>query len=194
MTILKIYFDFKSPESYLAFHQTQKISLPDSTQIEWKPFLTKNKKIPLTKEFETKGETHIRIREEHKKFVNLKYSKILNLPMVYPEENIQTDLALAVTSLFKKETEAYMKLAFDCYWRENLNLNDQEVLENILAKTSLDINLLDNPNSLIDTLKDDSAIAKDQGVISTPTYQIGEELFLGREHLPWIQKILEDQS
>ena len=194
MTILKIYFDFKSPESYLAFHQTQKISLPDSTQIEWKPFLTKNKKIPLTKEFETKGETHIRIREEHKKFVNLKYSKILNLPMVYPEENIQTDLALAVTSLFKKETEAYMKLAFDCYWRENLNLNDQEVLENILAKTSLDINLLDNPNSLIDMLKGDTAIAKDQGVISTPTYQIGEELFLGREHLPWIQKILEDQS
>ena len=194
MTILKIYFDFKSPESYLAFHQTQKISLPDSTQIEWKPFLTKNKKIPLTKEFETKGETHIRIREEHKKFVNLKYSKILNLPMVYPEENIQTDLALAVTSLFKKETEAYMKLAFDCYWRENLNLNNQEVLENILAKTSLDINLLDNPNSLIDMLKGDTAIAKDQGVISTPTYQIGEELFLGREHLPWIQKILEDQS
>ena len=194
MTILKIYFDFKSPESYLAFHQTQKMSLPNSTQIEWKPFLTKSKKIPLTKEFETKGETHIRIREEHKKFVNLKYSKILNVPMVYPEENIQTDLALAVTSLFKKETEAYMKLAFDCYWRENLNLNNQEVLENILAKTSLDINLLDNPNSLIDILKGDTALAKDQGVISTPTYQIGEELFLGREHLPWIQRILEDQS
>ena len=114
--------------------------------------------------------------------------------MVYPGENIQTDLALAVTSLFKKETEAYMTLAFDCYWRENLNLNNQKVLENILAKTSLDINLLDNPNSLVDTLKDDSAIAKDQGVISTPTYQIGEELFLGREHLPWIQKILEDQG
>ena len=105
MTILQIYFDFKSPESYLAFHQTQKIALPDSVQIEWKPFLTKSKKIPLTMEFETKGETHIRIREEHKKFVNLKYSKILNIPMVYPEENIQTDLALAVTSLFKKEAE-----------------------------------------------------------------------------------------
>ena len=194
MTILKIYFDFKSPESYLAFHQTQKISLPDSTKIEWKPFLTKNKKIPLTKEFETKGETHIRIREEHKKFVNLKYSKILNVPMVYPEENIHTDLALAVTSLFKKETEVYMTLAFGCYWKDNLNLNNQDVLEHILAKTSLDINLLNNPNSLIDTLKDDTAIAKDQGVISTPTYQIGEELFLGREHLPWIQKILEDQS
>ena len=73
-------------------------------------------------------------------------------------------------------------------------MNNQEVLENVLAKTSLDINLLDNPNSLIDTLKDDSAIAKDQGVISTPTYQIGEELFVGREHLPWIQRILEDQS
>ena len=194
MTILKIYFDFKSPESYLAFHQTQKMRLPNTTQIEWKPFLTKSKKIPLTKEFETKGETHIRIREEHKKFVNLKYSKILNVPMVYPEENIQTDLALAVTSLFKKEAEVYMRLAFDCYWKHNLNLNNQDVLENILAKTSLDINLVDNLNSMIDTLKDDTAIAKYEGVISTPTYQIGEELFLGREHLPWIQKILEDQS
>ena len=145
-------------------------------------------------EFETKGETHIRIREEHKKFVNLKYSKILNIPMVYPKKNTQTDLALAVTSLFKRESEVYMTLAFNCYWNENLNLNNHEVLEHILAKTSLDINLLDNPDSLIDTLKDDTAIAKDQGVISTPTYQIGEELFLGREHLPWIQKILEDQS
>ena len=114
--------------------------------------------------------------------------------MIYPKKNIQTDLALAVTSLFKKETEVYMTLAFDCYWKENMNLNNQNMLDNILAKTSLDINLLDNPNSLIDTLKDDTAIAKDQGVISTPTYQIGEELFLGREHLPWIQKILEDQS
>ena len=194
MTILQVYFDFKSPESYLAFHQTQKIALPDSVQIEWKPFLTKYKKIPIAKNKETKSETHIRIREEHKKFVNLKYSKILNIPMVYPEENIQTDLALAVTSLFKNEAEVYMTLAFDCYWKENLNLNSQDVLEHILAKTSLDINLLDNPDSLINTLKDDTAIAKDQGVISTPTYQIGEELFLGREHLPWIQKILEDQT
>ena len=87
-----------------------------------------------------------------------------------------------------------MTQAFDCYWKENLNLNDRYVLEHMLAETSLDINLLDNPNSLIDTLKDDTAIAKDQGVISAPTYQIGEELFLGRQHLPWIQKILEDQS
>ena len=68
MTILKIYFDFKSPESYLAFHQTQKISLPDSTQIEWKPFLTKNKKIPFTKESETKREPRGRFLPVLRKF------------------------------------------------------------------------------------------------------------------------------
>ena len=114
MTILKIYFDFKSPESYLAFHQTQKISFPDSIQIEWKPFLTKNKTRPLPKDDETKGETHIRIREEHKKFINLKYSEILNIPMRYPEEDIQTDLALAITSHLKKESEKLHNKAFYC--------------------------------------------------------------------------------
>ena len=194
MTTLKIYFDFKSPESYLAFHQTQKISLPDSIQIEWKPFLMKNKTTPLPKDEETKGETHIRIREEHKKFINLKYSKILNIPMRYPEEDFQTDLALAITSQLKKEAEKYIALAFDYYWKKNRNLNTPEVLENLLAETSLDINIMENSNSLIDTLKSDTAIAKEQGVISTPTYQIGEELFLGREHLPWIKKILKDRS
>ena len=194
MTILKIYFDFKSPESYLAFHQTQKISIPDSIQIQWKPFLMKNKTTPLPKDKETKGETHIRIREEHRKFINLKYSKILNIPMRYPKEDIQTDLALAITSQFKKETRKYIALAFDYYWKKNRNLNTPEVLENLLAETSLDTNIMENSNSLIDTLKSDTAIAKEQGVISTPTYQIGEELFLGREHLPWIKKTLEDRS
>jgi len=194
MTILKIYFDFKSPESYLAFHQSQKISFPDNIQIEWKPFLTKNKTTPLQKDNETKGETHIRIREEHKKFINLKYSKILNIPMRYPKEDIQTDLALAITSHLKKEPEKYIALAFDYYWQNNQDLNSPEVLENLLGKTSLDINISENSNSLIDTLRDDTAIAKEQGVISTPTYQIGEELFLGREHLPWIQQMLKDQS
>ena len=194
MTILKIYFDFKSPESYLAFHQTQKLSLPDDIQIEWKPFLTKNKTIPLPKDNETKGETHIRIREEHKKFINLKYSKILNIPMRYPEEDIQTDLALAITSHLKQEAEKYIALAFAYYWKKNRNLNTPEVLENLLAETSLDINIMENSNSLIDTLKNDTAIAKEQGVISTPTYQIGEELFLGREHLPWIQQMLKGRS
>ena len=194
MTILKIYFDFKSPESYLAFHQTQKISLPDSTRIDWKPFLTKNKKIPLEKNIETKGETHIRIREEHKKFINLKYSKMLNVPMRYPDEDIQTDLALAITSHFTKGAEAYMALAFEYYWKENQNLNTPEVLDNLLAKTSLDINILENSNSLIDALKNDTEVARDEGVISTPTYQIGKELFLGRGHLPWIQQMLKDQS
>ena len=194
MTILKIYFDFKSPESYLAFHQTRKISFRDSIQIEWKPFLTKNKTTSLPKDNETKGETHIRIREEHKKFINLKYSKILNIPMRYPEEDFQTDLALAITSQLKKEAEKYIALAFDYYWQKNQDLNSLEVLENLLTKISSDINISENSNSLIDALRDDTAIAKEHGVISTPTYQIGEELFLGREHLPWIQQILKDQS
>ena len=114
--------------------------------------------------------------------------------MRYPEQDIQTELALAITSQLKKEAEKYIALAFDYYWKKNRNLNTPEVLENLLAETSLDINIMENSNSLIDTLKNDTAIAKEQGVISTPTYQIGEELFLGREHLPWIQQMLKGRS
>ena len=194
MTILQIYFDFKSPESYLAFHQTQKIALPDSIQIEWKPFLTKYKKLPIAKNNETKGETHARIREEHKKFINLKYSKLLNIPMKYPDNDIQTDLALSITSSCGIAAEQYISLAFSYYWQKNQNLNSFEVLESLLAKTSLPITILENSDSLIDALKKETAVAKEQGIIATPTYQIEGEIFLGREHLPWIQKTVEGHS
>ena len=194
MTILKIYIDFKSPESYLAFHQTRKISFGDNIRIEWRPFLTNSRNIPIAKEIETKGETHARIREEHRKFINLKYSKNLSIPMRYPDEDIQTNLALALTPHLQDKTVQYISLAFDYYWRKNWNLNDPAIVEMLLAKTQSDKNLLRNSSALIDTLRENTALSKEQGVLSTPTYQINEELFLGREHLPWIEKILNDQS
>ena len=114
--------------------------------------------------------------------------------MRYPDKDIHTHLALALTPHLQNRKEKFIALAFDYYWQKNQNLNDPAIVEVLLTKTQSDANLLTDANSLIDSLKEDTALAREQGVISTPTYQVGEELFLGREHLPWIQKMLGDRG
>lgn len=190
MTVLKIYIDFKSPESYLAFNQTATFAKENSLDISWKPFLTKSRNPPLPKKNETKGETHLRIREEHKKSLNLKYAKILNLPMKYPRDENQSDLALSLLPKLSGETKDYIALAFHYFWQQNFDLNNKDTVIELLKASKKETTVLDVEEDLIQTLIHDTELAKQSGVIATPTYELEGDLFLGREHLPWIKKHL----
>lgn len=190
MTVLTIYIDFKSPESYLAFHQTVIFAKENNLNIGWKPFLTKSRTTPLPKKNETKGETHLRIREEHKKSVNLKYAKILNLAMKYPQNENQSDLALSLLPKLNGDTKDYIALAFRYFWQQNFDLNDRDTVIELLKASKTDTKVLDGEENLIQTLSHDTELAKQSGVMATPTYELEGDLFLGREHLPWIKKHL----
>ena len=192
MTVLTIYIDFKSPESYLAFHQTVIFAKENNLNISWKPFLTKRRTTPLLKKNETKGETHLRIREEHKKSVNLKYAKILNLAMKYPQNENQSDLALSLLPKLNGDTKDYIALAFRYFWQHNFDLNDRDTVIELLKASKTDTEVLDDEENLIQTLTHDTELAKQSGVMATPTYELEGDLFLGREHLPWIKKHLNN--
>ena len=188
MTALTIYIDFKSPESYLAFHRTMTYLEGTELEIIWNPFLTSNRTSPPLKHNETKGETHKRIREEHKKALNLKYAKILNLPMMYPPSENASDLALSVLPNLVDEKNNFIALAFKYFWKENLDLNDKHNVTKLLKASKIDTCLLEEEKKLLDKLSHHTELARDLGVIATPTYELEGELFLGREHLPWIKE------
>lgn len=190
MRKLTAYIDFKSPESYLAFHQTVALTEKNNIQVDWKPFLTKYRAIPATGANETKGETHLRIRAEHKKYLNLKYAEILNLPMKYPPIESKTDLALAMLSQLNIVNQEYLQLAFTYFWRDGLNLNETKTVNEMLTASGIDYILPQNTEHLLSALNQLTTQAKESGVIATPTYQIENQLFLGREHLPWIKEEL----
>ena len=190
MRKLTAYIDFKSPESYLASHQTVALTEKNNIQVEWKPFLTKYRAIPVTGANETKGETHLRIREEHKKYLNLKYAEILNLPMKYPLTESKTDLALAILSQLNIVNQEYLQLAFSYFWRDGLNLNETKTVNELLTASGIDYIVPQDTENLLNALNQLTTQAKESGVLATPTYQIENQLFLGREHLPWIKEEL----
>ena len=188
MTVLTIYIDFKSPESYLAFHRTMTYLEVKDLEIIWNPFLTSNRTSTPAKHNETKGETHRRIREEHKKSLNLKYAKILNLPMKYPPSDNESDLALSVLPKLDEEKNNFIALAFKYFWTENLDLNDKHTVTKLLKTLKIDTRILEEEKKLLDKLSHQTELARELGVIATPTYELEGELFLGREHLPWIKE------
>ena len=189
MTVLTVYIDFKSPESYLAFHQTMTYLEEKDLEIIWNPFLVNNRISPPTlKNNETKGETHRRIREEHKKWLNLKYAKILNLPMKYPPSDNKSDLALSILPRLVEGKNNYINLAFQYFWKENLDLNDKHNVTILLKALKIDTWFLEDEKKLLDKLSHQTELAKELGVIATPTYELEGELFSGREHLPWIKQ------
>ena len=190
MRELTAYIDFKSPESYLAFHQTVALTERNNIEVDWKPFLTKYRAIPVTGANETKGETHLRIREDHKKYLNLKYAEILNLPMKYPLAESKTDLALAILSQANMINQEYLQLAFSYFWRDSLNLNETKTVNELLTSSGIDYIVPQDTGHLLNALNQLTQQAKEFGVIATPTYWIDNQLFLGREHLPWIKEEL----
>ncbi len=192
MTALTAYIDFKSAESYLAFHRTITIAKENNLEIIWSPFLTNNRIQPSFKNNETKGETHLRIREEHKRLLNLKYAKILGLPMRYPTNGNESDLALSILPKIIEDKEDYIALAFQYFWVENRNLNDKSNVIELLEESKKDTKFLDDIKGLIHALIITTDQAKESGIIATPTYELQGELFLGREHLPWIKEQLSN--
>ena len=110
--------------------------------------------------------------------------------MKYPLTESKTDLALAILSQLNIVNQEYLQLAFSYFWRDGLNLNETKTVNELLTSSGIDYIVPQDTEHLLNALNQLTTQAKESGVIATPTYQIENQLFLGREHLPWIKEEL----
>lgn len=88
---------------------------------------------------------------------------------------------------------AFVQSAFKAYWTANADLSDQiTVLK--LARDSGLILTEEALSSVTKALPDHQFQAEESGVFTTPTYRINDQLFVGREHLPWISSLIDDND
>jgi len=191
MKSLRIYVDFKSANAYLAILPSIKLATATQTNIDWRPFLTKGRTVPLeAKEGESKGERHIRVREKYRRETQAKYAAAQGIPLTFPTQSIDTTLALAQLDSITSDRTAYVQAAFAAYWQDGADLNDPDIVSAILTSCGHTFD-----HSLANTVSNASAQqAIDDGVIDTPAYVIQGQLFIGREHLPWVESLLRETS
>jgi 2-hydroxychromene-2-carboxylate isomerase len=189
MTALTIYIDFKSPASYLAFKPTMQLLGEFEAEPRWLPYRTNQHPLPTARADETKGETHIRVRERARRDMHEKYATIQGIPLNFRDDPGQTDIALAALLHVSGDPTAFIAAAFRAYWVENLDLNDATVVTGLLNQNGYDVSGFDQ-HALLDELDSQQISAEELGVVDAPAFVLGGQVFIGREHMPWLRELL----
>jgi 2-hydroxychromene-2-carboxylate isomerase len=189
MKTVRIYIDFKSGPAYLAMQPTLALLQRRGVSAEWLPFDSRVPVAPPARVDESRGETHLRVRQEQRQATCLKYAVIQGVPMRYPPDPGSTLCALAALLYVQPEPLSFIEAAFAAYWRDNLNLDDAGIVARLLHDGGYDADAFTATDyeAALDANQRD---AEERGVFDTPMFILGEQMFLGREQLPWIESLL----
>ena len=189
---MRIYIDFKSAPAYLAMQPTLALLERLGVTAEWLPYDARQAAIPPASDQETRGETHVRVRAEQRRETNLRYAAVQQLPMFYRDDPGSTRCALSALLVLEEDPLSFIRAAFAAYWQEGRDLDDAEVVGDLLACSYPGAVAFD-PELSLPLLDSHHLAAEEFGLFDTPLYVIGDEMFLGREQLPWIESLLSQE-
>ncbi len=189
--MLSVYLDFKSPGAYLAMSPTLALVERLSLEVDWKPFRVVERDVPKLGKEETVGESHRRVRAESQRRLAIKYAAHQGIELRFPETPGVTDLALGVLGAIDGDRLPYIQAAFEAYWEAHADLDDPAVVQSILDKSGASLAIdLEDARALLETAQDH---AEEAGIVGAPAYVISDQIFVGREHLPWIEELAQAQ-
>jgi 2-hydroxychromene-2-carboxylate isomerase len=184
--MLNLYIDFKSPAAYLAMKPALNLIASTGLAVKWLPFAVKQSVIPIEQQDETKGETHRRVRAEQRQQMHALYAELSNTEMHFPTKAKSTDLALNVLANLTQDPTAFISRAFSAYWVQDSDLNDPAVVEQLVREVGLPF----NAELLLPTAMDACLVqALEKGVFDVPAFVFADQMFIGREHMPWLREL-----
>lgn len=189
--MLTVYIDFKSPASYLALEPTLGLARETGVPIEWLPFSVRPFSVPEEQADETVGERHRRVRAIAQRDTHLHYAAVQGRDMQFAKTSAGSDLALAAMAGMEGDPVPFMRAAFAAYWKEQADLNDEAVVVVLLQLAGADIPGLESARDKLASIR---AKAEDLRIFESPSYVIQDQLFVGREHLPWIKSLIVAES
>ena len=190
------FFDFISPYSYLAHKQIRKLEKENNIKINYKPILLGglHKLAGVTAAAFIPSKTKYMIRdckmiaEKH----NIKFKFNTNFPI--------NSLAL-MRGIFiaqnKKKLDQYVDFFFDAYWEDGLNLNNDKILNSILANLNINFNefqLIITNQKIKNKLTAQTNEAYNKGVFGAPSFIINNKLFWGQDRLEFVLKEAQRQN
>ena len=81
----------------------------------------------------------------------------------------------------------FIRAAFKAYWKKHEDLDDLQIVQGLIHETGTQVSV--DPSKgriLLDAAQEQ---AEEAGIVGAPAYVIADQIFVGREHLPWIEEI-----
>lgn len=185
--MLTVYIDFKSPASYLAMKPTLDLTNRLNLAVDWRPFRSIERDIPRIDGHETVGERHRRVRAASQRALAIKYASHQGIQLKFPESPGATDLALGALFGLEGEKLPFIQAAFSAYWHDHADLDDARTVRRIIAASGAEYSAdLREAQAAADLAQNQ---AEEAGIVGAPAFVIENQIFVGREHFPWIEEI-----
>jgi 2-hydroxychromene-2-carboxylate isomerase len=185
--------DFASARSYLAIKPTCELADRLGIEIAWEPMVVEVKPPKPASRTDDRGLRHRAIRAEYVARDLARY--LADRGIVGRDLNQQADSTAAAITLLWLNREAkhlarrFVETIFERYWHDELKLEDEAALRRVLEEIGAPLNGYESfikeegPRALAEV----RSRLENVGVLDGPSYLVGDEVFLGREHLPLIQ-------
>ena len=207
---LTTFFDFKSPQSYLALQAILKLKV-EGISVNWRPFVSKPLKVPAERvAFEDRSTKHHRIRGEYRADDIQRYA-----PHDLMDIYLKTDCQFADMGLLWLQRELgvsidtiddYVQRIFAHLWRDDGVIDSSQDIEPLLLategmqvefdKAGQNVTIIDGWQKYVrgkglEHLDRTRAEAQFQSISMAPTFLLGSEPFQGHAQLPLISARLK---
>ena len=183
---LDFYFDFISPYSYLAYKRLKSLNKDNKINIYYKPILL--------------GGLHNLGKITPPAFNERKLKNMKNdCELVASKNNIEFkwNVKFPINSLYlmrgylvvdENLKDKFFDTCFDAYWKDNLDISDEGIVENIIKKSGLDKKkFLDDieKNDIKEMLKKLTSNAFEKDIFGAPTFVVNNKIFWGQDRLDY---------
>lgn len=193
---LVVGIDFKQPQSYLAKGPTAKLAAALGIEIDWQPMVARPREDPPSETAEDdRGARHRRFRAAYLARDLERYAASQGLGLGGLDRSTDSTLAgmgllwvrrQAASAGVGRIVDAYVDRVFDDYWGGTLDLGDAGAIRGVLQRVGASAAGFD-PEALREEYDHVLSRWREAGAVEAPAYLVGDEVFIGRAHLPMVE-------
>ena len=181
---IDFYFDFISPYSYLAHKKIQIIKKEKNIVFNYRPILVGglHNLQGITAPAFIKPKLKHMISDCNLIAKKDKFDFIWNSKFPINSLNIMRGYLF----INNENKDLYLNIMFDAYWKDNLDISNEEILKSLLKKCKIDPDSFfdDVKNTKIkEELKNVTQEAHNKDVFGAPTFVINNKIFWGQDRL-----------
>ena len=193
---LDFYFDYGSPNAYLAHARLPAILRRAGTHVAYKIML-------LGGVFQATGNVSpaaLKFKAPNSHADILRFANKLSIPYrrnpFFPINTLKL-MRGAVVAEEDGFLERYSDVVFSAMWRDGLDMGEEEVFAGMLRTGGIDerhVLTRINDDGVKSKLKSYTEAAARRGVFGAPTFFVGEEMFFGQDRLDFVEDALVGRS
>ena len=182
---IDFYFDFISPYSFLAYQKIKMLNQND-LKLNFKPILLGG--------LHKLGEITAPAFNKHK-LMNMKND--CNLVAEKNKIEFKWNSKFPINSLYlmrgylvldEETKKKYFEKCFNAYWKDDCDISDDQIVNNILENCKIDQNLFFmniKDEKIKEELKKLTKLAFDKNVFGAPTFIVNKKIFWGQDRLDY---------